>query len=182
MRRSIAAIVVTAVALVGCLAWPPPAVAASLPKELAPLEFLIGSWDGGGSGTPGQGSGGTSFATGLQDRVIVRTNFAAIAATDKTPASRHDDLMIVYVDELGGVRADYYDNEGHVIRYAVTVPGPGRVVFVSDAAAEAPRYRLTYETAPAGAVKGSFSGAPPGKPEAFTPYLTWEMRRVTPPR
>jgi hypothetical protein len=46
----------------GCLGWPSPVVAASLPKELAPLEFLIGAWDGGGSGTPGQESGGTSFA------------------------------------------------------------------------------------------------------------------------
>jgi hypothetical protein len=182
MRPAIAAIAVTVVTLVGCLGRPAPVAAASLPKELAPLEFLIGTWDGGGSGTPGQGSGGASFATGLQDRVIVRTNFAVIAPTDKTPASRHDDLMIIYVDERGAVRADYYDNEGHVIRYAVTVPGPGRAVFVSDAAAGVPRYRLAYDAAPDGVVKGSFSVAPPGKPDAFTPYLTWDMRRTDRPR
>jgi hypothetical protein len=175
MRPSITAIAVTVATLAGCLGWP---AAASLPRELAPLGFLLGEWDGGGSGAPGQASGGTSFATSLQDRVIVRTNFAAIAATDKTPASRHDDLMIIYVDERGAVRADYYDNEGHVIRYAVTVSGPGRAVFVSDVPAGAPRYRLAYETAPDGVVKGSFSVAPPGKPDAFTPYLTWDMRRT----
>jgi hypothetical protein len=178
MRPSITAIAVTVVTLVGCLGWLSHAVAASLPKELAPLEFLIGAWDGGGSGSPGQGSGGTSFAAGLQDRVIIRTNVAVIAATDKTPASRHDDLMIIYVDDQRVVRADYYDNEGHVIRYAVTIPGPGRAAFVSDVAAGAPRYRLSYETAPDGVVKGSFSVAPPGEPNAFTPYLTWEMRRT----
>lgn len=178
MRRSITAVAVTVLTLVGCLGWLAPVAAASLPKELASLGFLLGGWDGGGSGTPGQGSGGTSFATGLQDRVIVRTNFAVMAATDKTPAARHDDLMIIYVDERGGVRADYYDNEGHVIRYAVTAPGPGRAVFVSEVAAAAPRYRLTYDTAPDGVVKGSFSVAPPGKPDAFTPYLTWDMRRT----
>jgi hypothetical protein len=178
MRMPIRAIVVTVVTLAGCLGLPAPAAAGPLPKELAPLEFLLGAWDGGGSGTPGQGSGGTSFAAGLQDRVIVRTNFAVIVATDKTPASRHDDLMIIYVDERGAVRADYYDNEGHAIRYAVTVPGPGRAVFVSDVAAGSPRYRLAYETAPGGVVKGSFSVAPPGRPDAFTPYLTWDMRRT----
>jgi hypothetical protein len=178
MRISIRAIAVTAVTLVGCLGWPAPVAAGPLPKELAPLEFLIGTWDGGGSGAPGQASGGASFATGLQGRVIVRTNFAVTVATDKTPASRHDDLMIIYVDDRGAVRADYYDNEGHAIRYAVTVPGPGRAVFVSDVAAGAPRYRLAYESAPDGVVKGSFSVAPPGKPDAFTPYLTWDMRRT----
>ena len=178
MRRSITAIAVTVVTLVGCLGWPSPAAAASLPKELAPLEFLIGTWDGGGSGTPGQGSGGTSFATGLQDRVIVRTNSAVIAATDKTPASRHDDLMIIYVDDQRVVRADYYDNEGHVIRYVVETSADGLAVFTSDASAAGPRYRLTYQVAPGGSIKGAFLLAPPGKPDAFAPYLAWEMRRA----
>jgi hypothetical protein len=179
MRKSIAALAITAVTLLCGLGWPAPAAAASLPKELAPLAFLLGDWDGGGSGTPGQGSGGTSFATGLQDRVIVRTNFAVMAATDKTPASRHDDLMIIYVDEQRVVRADYYDNEGHVIRYLVATPADGRVIFTSEAAAAAPRYRLTYEAAAGGAVKGAFLLAPPGKPDAFAPYLAWEMRRAS---
>jgi hypothetical protein len=178
MRPSITALAVTVVTLVGCLGWLAPVAAASLPKELAPLGFLLGEWDGGGSGTPGQGSGGTSFATGLQERVIVRTNFAIVAATDKTPASRHDDLMIIYVDDQRVVRADYYDNEGHVIRYLVETPADGRAVFTSEASAAGPRYRLTYEPAAGGSVKGAFLLAPPGKPDAFTPYLTWEMRRA----
>jgi hypothetical protein len=177
MRNSITGLAIAAVTLVCGLAQAAPAPAPSLPKELAPLAFLLGDWDGGGSGNPGQGSGGTSFAPGLQDRVIVRTNFAVVAATDKAPASRHDDLMIVYVDEQRVVRADYYDNEGHVIRYVVTVPSAGHAVFTSDASAAAPRYRLTYAAAAGGSVKGAFLLAPPGKPEAFSPYLTWEMRR-----
>lgn len=152
--------------------------AGTLPKELAPLAFLLGDWEGGGSGTPGQGSGGTSFAPRLQDRVIVRTNFATIAATDKASASRHDDLMIIYVDDQGAIRADYYDNEGHVLRYAVTTIGEGQVVFTSEASSNAPRYRITYQAAPEGIVKGSFAMASPGKPDAFTPYLTWDMSRT----
>jgi hypothetical protein len=178
MRRSITATAVTVVILAGLLGWPFSARAGSLPKELARLEFLIGAWDGAGSGTPGQGSGGTSFTTGLQERVIVRTNVAMIAATDKTPASRHDDLMIIYVDDQRVVRADYYDNEGHVIRYLVETPADGRAVFTSEASVTGPRYRLTYEAAAGGSVKGAFLLAPPGKPDAFSPYLAWEMRRA----
>jgi hypothetical protein len=179
MRTTLTALAATLTTVLWCCSA---VAAASLPKELVPLEFLLGAWDGGGSGAPGQASGATTFATGLQDRVIVRTNFAVIAATDKAPASRHDDLMIVYVDDKGGIRADYYDNEGHVIRYVVTVPGAGRAVFVSEVAAGAPRFRLAYETAPGGVVKGSFSMAPPGKPDAFAPYLAWDMRRTGPAR
>ena len=167
-----------AVVTLMCLCGPAPAAAASLPKALAPLEFLLGEWDGGGGGTPGQASGGTTFAANLQDRVIVRTNFAVVAATDKTPASRHDDLMIVYADDQGAVRADYYDNEGHVIRYVVTAPAVGQAVFTSEAAPASPRYRITYEASEKGIVKGSFAIAAPGKPDAFTPYLTWQMRRI----
>ncbi len=154
--------------------------AASLPPALAPLAFLLGDWEGGGGGAPGQSQGGTSFALGLQDRVLIRTNFAVTAATGTAPASRHDDLMIVYVDDRGVVRADYYDNEGHVIRYTVTTPRPGQVVFTSDVTAAGPQYRLTYDAGPSGIASGTFAIAPPGKPGAFTPYLTWEMRRKLP--
>ncbi len=86
--------------------------------------------------------------------------------------------MIIYVDDQCVVRADYYDNEGHVIRYLVETPADGRAVFTSEASAAGPRYRLTYEAAAGGSVKGAFLMAPPGKPGAFTPYLTWEMRRA----
>jgi hypothetical protein len=151
---------------------------AAPPKELASLTFLIGQWSGGGGGTPGQGDGGTTFAYSLQDRVITRTNFAVIAATDKAPASRHDDLMVIYVDEGGAVKADFYDNEGHVIRYVVTSAASGQVAFTSEPSPSAPRYRITYTAGAAGVVKGTFSIAPPGKPEGFAQYLAWEMRKV----
>ncbi len=177
MSRRAAVIWFAAVLSIGPLV---PARAAALPPALAALDFLLGDWEGGGGGTPGQSQGGTTFAPGLQDRVLIRTNFAVTAASGTTPASRHDDLMIVYVDEHGAIRADYYDNEGHVIRYTVTVPRPGQAVFTSDPAAGAPQYRLAYTAGSPGAVSGTFAIAPPGKPGAFTPYLTWEMKRKPP--
>jgi hypothetical protein len=154
------------------------AAATAPPKQLEPLVFLIGEWGGAGSGNPGQGAGVATFVRSLQDRVIIRTSYAEYPATGTSPASRHDDLMIIYVAEDGKVRADYYDNEGHVIRYVVTVNGPGDVSFVSEVSSNAPRYRLSYKSAPGDIVKGRFEVAPPGKPDAFTEYLAWDSKKT----
>jgi hypothetical protein len=62
----------------------------------------------------------------------------------------------------------------------VSAPHPGQAVFTSDAAATGPQYRLTYDVGPSGLVSGTFAIAPPGKPGAFAPYLTWEMKRKPP--
>lgn len=167
LATAIAAITTTALATAG-----------EVPKPLEPLAFLIGEWGGTGAGSPGQGAGTATFSRGLQDRVIIRTAYAEYPATVKSPASRHDDLMIVFVAEDGSVSADYYDNEGHVIRYQVTVNGLDDVSFVSVIAANAPRYRLSYKAAPGGIVKGRFEVAPPGKPDAFAEYLAWDSKKT----
>jgi hypothetical protein len=148
------------------------------PRELEPLAFLIGNWGAAGSGQPGQGAGSAEFARGLQDRVILRTSFSEFPAAEGRPASRHDDLMVIYVGAAGAVRADYWDSEGHVIRYAVQTPAPGRAVLVSDTVGGEPRYRLSYELDPSGMLKGEFAIAPPGTPEAFKPYLSWTSRKT----
>jgi hypothetical protein len=89
-----------------------------------PLEFLVGEWRGEGSGGPGQGSGGFTFAWDLQKAVLVRKNHAEYPAQQGRPAAVHDDLTVISV-EGDRLRADYWDNEGHVIRYAVGAP-PGK--------------------------------------------------------
>ncbi|MGD1047329.1 MAG: hypothetical protein ABR899_01095 [Candidatus Krumholzibacteriaceae bacterium] len=155
-------------------------VCAEVPKQLEPLTFLLGEWGASGGGQPGQGTGTATFARGLQDRVIIRTSFAEYPASKTAPASRHDDLMIIYADQGGGLRADYYDNEGHFIRYAVTAAAPGEASFVSDTVSGAPRFRLSYKLGPDGVLKGEFAIAPPGKPDAFARYLSWESRKAAP--
>jgi hypothetical protein len=75
--------------------------------------------------------------------------------------------MIVY-REGASLRAIYFDNEDHVIRYAVK-PVEGGVAFVSDGAATEARYRLTYTSAARDRVKIRFEVAPPGK--EFAAYL-----------
>ncbi len=132
---------------------------------------LMGEWVGGGGGTPGQGEGGFSFTTDLQGTVLIRKNYASYPATPERPAFRHDDLMIV-AHENGRTIADYFDNEGHVIRYAVSFsPDSNEVVFVSDIAPAQPRFKLTYVKEKEGEVKILFDIAPPGKPEAFSRYI-----------
>ncbi len=84
------------------------------------LQSLIGDWEGEGSGEPGSGQGGFSMRPDLDGRVLVRRNRATASG------SLHEDLMIVYRED--GLRAVYFDNEGHVIRYRVSQPSPARCV------------------------------------------------------
>lgn len=150
---------------------------AELAKGLEPLRFLLGAWQSEGSGAPGTASGEFLFAASVQGRVILRTSEARYPAAGERPASRHADLMLVYATEAGELRADYHDNEGHVIRYAGSTPVPGAVTFVSDAASGAPRFRLGYQLRADGVLAGRFEIAPPDTPETFTPYLMWTARR-----
>ena len=158
-------------------AGPPPGDASQVQPAgaLAPLRFLLGEWEAIPGADSTGGAGAASFSVALQGRAIVRTSFAEYPADAGRPASRHDDLMVIFA-EGDGVRADYYDNEGHVIRYGVAARAPGEAVFVSDAVPAAPRYRLTYVLAPDGTLGGRFEIAPPGAPEAFHTYLTWTTR------
>jgi len=140
-----------------------------------PLEFLIGDWIGEGSGGPGQGAGEFSFHFDLQKNVLIRKNFAEYPAQAGRPASRHDDLMIVYLDEqTKRPRAVYFDSEGHVIRYTVTPAGSG-LVFESEAGEPGMHYRLTYT--PAGErIKGKFEMRAPGEAQ-YKSYLDFAVRR-----
>jgi hypothetical protein len=154
-------------------------VVVAQPSELEPLAFLVGEWTATGSGQPGVASGTAVFRRDLQDRVILRTSYAEYPPADGKPGSRHDDLMIIYVASVGKVRADYYDSEGHVIRYTVRSPAAGQAVFLSEAAEGQPTFRLSYKLEADGTLQGGFEIAPPGTPEAFNSYLTWRSRKAT---
>jgi hypothetical protein len=147
---------------------------AELTPPLKAFAFLLGEW----TAVPGAAgeSGGFAFASDVQGRVMRRTNHADYPAAPGRPASRHDDLMVIAVDN-DVVRADYYDSEGHIIRYVVTSPGAGQALFESDARPNEPRYRLRYALGPDGVLAGQFDVAAPDKPTDFKQYLTWTARR-----
>jgi hypothetical protein len=134
------------------------------------LRWLEGDWSAQGGGGPGRASGGFSFHAEAGGQVLVRRNFADYPAQDGKPASRHDDLMVIYA-EGDSTKATYWDSEGQTIRYAVTTPAPGEAVFVSEAA-QGPRFRLSYHATVQG-LEGRFEIAPPSAREVFKTYLTW---------
>jgi hypothetical protein len=116
------------------LLWAACAAAQPAASRLEPLQFLIGTWIGAGTGEPGAGQGEFSFTPDLNGQVLVRRSFNQLAS-----GPRHEDLMIVYLE--GAPRAIYFDSEGHVIHYEVSTPSKNAVVFDSD---DAPGYRLSY--------------------------------------
>lgn len=170
MRSDVVAMGTAALLLAGS------ATLAEEPPELRPFAFLIGEWTASGSGGPGSGAGTSVFSRSLQGQVILRTSYAEYPPVDGKPASRHDDLLVIYVSRAG-VRADYYDSEGHVIRYSVRSPAPDQAVFLSEPAAGEPMFRLTYELVSNDALDGEFEIAAP-ETETFRSYLSWHSRKV----
>lgn len=140
------------------------------PDPFADWTPLLGQWVAG----PGEAKGGFTLERALDGKVLLRKNHAEYP--DKKVV--HDDLMVIYADG-GATRADYYDSEGHVIRYAVTItPAQKRVVFLSDAQAGAPRFRLTYDYGGKDAIALAFDIAPPGQPDAWKSYIQATVHRV----
>src|SRR5689334_8984346 len=109
----------------------------------AGLRFLVGEWVGVGSGKPGEGTGGFTFAPDLDGKILLRKNFSEFPPKPgEKHGMRHEDLLIVY-PAGGALKAEYFDNEGHVIAYTVTT-APGQATFESDAKPGAPRFKLVY--------------------------------------
>ncbi len=143
--------------------------------------YLLGPWVGEGGGEQtGQGGGTFSFALDLQNKIMVRKAHSEYPATADNPATVHDDLMVLYREGPGLFRANYYDNEGHVINYAAEFsPDTTDLIFTSDDVKGNARFRLTYHKVADDTVNILFEIAPPGKPDQFTVYLQGRAHRQT---
>ncbi len=140
------------------------------------IQFLFGKWGGGGQGQPGAGQGEFSFEPDLNGRIVVRHSFNQIAS-GREAGTRHDDLLILYSEPPNDAkRAIYFDSEGHVIRYNVTVPHPKNVVFESDVSQPGPRYRLSYSL-DGDVLNGQFEIAESAKAQYKT-YLNWKAKKL----
>jgi hypothetical protein len=147
----------------------------------APFRFLLGDWAGVGSGKPGEAStGSTTFSLDLDGKVLVRNNRAEYAPKPgEKIGAVHKDLLIIYRQPGSGeFRAIYFDNEGHVIDYSVTLPAEqSSVVFDSAALEKGPRFRLVYRLNKEGALSVEFLVGPPGgEPKS---YVTGLLKKKT---
>jgi hypothetical protein len=154
---------------------------AQQPKETAnwdSFRFLLGEWVGEGTGAPGEGTGGFSFSFDLQGKILVRKNRADYPATKDKPAYSHTDLMVIYREGDDSLKAIYFDNEGHVIHYAVSFSTDrNTLTFLSDPSPSSPRFRFIYSKATPDKLKLEFDIAQPGKPEAFSKYIEGSAHR-----
>jgi hypothetical protein len=171
MRKAVALVGLLGLALAGRHSS-----AAEIPEAWKPFQFLIGDWVGSGSGKPGEGTGEFSLKFDLDQKILVRRNRALLAPTAKQPTGAvHEDLMIIYQQPgPGAFRADYFDNEGHVIHYSISLADHS-AVFESDQPGNATRFKLTYELKSDGVLSIDFAVAGPGKP--FQTYVSGTARR-----
>jgi hypothetical protein len=143
------------------------------------FEYLLGDWVGEGGGQTGQGTGEFSFHPDLQNRILVRKNYAAYPPTKDRPGFRHDDLMVVYREsDNASPRALYFDSEVHVIHYSITASSDKKTIeFLSEVLPSSPRYRLTYVRTGSDTLTLKFEIAPPGKPDSFSTYIEAKAKR-----
>jgi hypothetical protein len=143
------------------------------------FDYLAGQWVGETSGSPGKGTGNFTFEFSLDGNAVIRRSRTTFPATKEVPAFSHDDLVVVYA-EGGQIRADYFDNEAHVIHYTVSFAAEsGIVTFVSPIIEGQPRYRLVYRPLGKDRVEVAFEMAPLDKPTTFGTYVKGVSRRVT---
>ena len=118
-------------------------------------QMVIGDWIGDeGHGQPGNPTSSSfSFSLELDGTILTRRDRADYPVFQGRPAFAHAGLMVIYRDEASNAfRAQSFDNEGHVIEYAIDIVPGKRIVFTSPTKSAAPTYRLVYETAAAGLV------------------------------
>jgi hypothetical protein len=144
----------------------------------AGVRFLLGLWGAKTTGGVAQAqvSASYSFRLELRDHVLARHSRSGSCSAPDDFDCLHSDLLYIYPSTTGAaLEAIYFDNEGHVIHYAVTTPKPGNVVFLSDPVQPGPQYRLSY-TFLDGVMTGQFEMKMPGQTE-FTSYLEWSGKR-----
>jgi hypothetical protein len=156
--------------VIACARAPAPPPATPIPTADAsfePLRGLVGHWQG--SDPDKHSTGEFTLEPSLGGKVLVRTN------RNDSAEGHHEDLMIVFATP-GGLRASYYDNEGHVINYAITASADG-VELVSDEVPNQPRFKLRYTAHGADELAIDFSIAMPGSAE-FKHYTGGSVHRA----
>jgi hypothetical protein len=156
--------------------------ASAAPDVWAPLRFFVGSWKGGGEGTPGAGTGEETFAFFLRGTYLQVRNKAVFDPQEKNPKGEvHEDWGVFSYDKA---RKTFvlrsFHVEGFVNQYVLENPAPDAktFVFVSESIENIPagfRARLTYRILDGDTFEQTFDLAPPG--QEFTCYSKGTLKR-----
>jgi hypothetical protein len=129
------------------------------------LSFLIGTWEAKTtSGSAGASvTGAYTFQLELSGHVLARHSSGSNCAGPSDFNCEHKDLLYIFSDPPNQpLKAIYFDNEGHVIHYDVSLPVPNKAVFESSG--PRPRFRLVYELK-GETMEGKFQASMPGSSE-----------------
>lgn len=138
------------IALLGLQASAPPA-AAPPSSPWAPVQFLVGEWEGESEGEPGKGQVRRTYRLVLEDRFLHEQNVSTYPPQPRNEKGEvHEHWSFFSHDRGRGVLVlRQFHQEGFVNQYALQ-PGTGgtTVVFESEALENVPagwRARETYE-------------------------------------
>ena len=152
------------------------------PAGLAPLDALIGTWQGPQEGQPGKGTSERSYARTLNSRFVEVRNRSVYPAQEKNPkGERHEDFGIFSWDNARKrIVFRQFHQEGFVNQYVMEpIVKTGMLVFVSEAIENIPggyRARETYTLISADEIEEVFEIAEPGKD--FELYSRARLRRL----
>lgn len=160
----------------GATAQQPPA------SPLAPVQPLLGKWEGATEGQPGKGTVTREYRLVLNNRFIEETNRSTYPAQEKNPKGEiHEHRSFFSFDRARRtIVFRQLHTEGFVNQYVLEAsPAPGTLVFVTEAIENIPagyRARETYTFVSQNEFEEVFEIAEPGK--EFVLYSKARLTRV----
>jgi hypothetical protein len=152
-------------------------------KVILPADwhFILGDWVGDATGKPGEGVGSFSFNQDLDGNILVKKGRTVFPPANGKPGIVHDDILVVYLDNAGALsKAIYFDNENHVINYAVSYNQADRsLILTSDIQQNLPRFRLIFKYINNNSLGMDFEMTQPNQPDSFFKYVSGKVHRKT---
>lgn len=150
----------------------------ALSRQLAPLSFILGDWNGSGKiENGGTAKGVSSIHPVLGGAGILRRDRTDLFAADGKSIGGYDQMMLIY-PEAGTLHADFLDGQ-HVIHYVRVEMIPNQTVtFATAEGTGAPVFHLTYSKTDANTVHIKFEMAPPGQ-SAFKTIAEGDVQRAS---